>query len=50
MLRVSPDVAVDVGDVHLDVPAVGDEIGGAAALLRGQVEREGQLKRGEELS
>ena len=49
MLRVSPDVAVDVADVDLDVPAVGDEVGRAAALLGREVKGEGQLQRGEEL-
>ena len=45
VLGVLPDVLVDVDAVDLHVAAVGDELGAAAALLRAQVDAEGEVER-----
>ena len=48
-MAVLPDVAVDVGGGDLEVAAVGHQLHVAAALLRREVDAEGQLQRREQL-
>ena len=45
VLGVLPDVLVDVDAVDLHVAAVSYELGAAAALLRAQVDAEGEVER-----
>ena len=49
VLAVLPDVAVHVGSGDFEVAPVRDELDVAPALLRGKVDAEGELERGEEL-